>query len=323
MTDQDPPAGDVEPANPSEGAEHPASQVPAAQPTSPKRFRAATDDELDPQSFIVTDDRSALRAILRGGSVARNHGDAEFIGNAIRRLARTLHETAQQFHAGTGLVSIPQLRRVRFGHSVTVDLQVGADEDIQLALSGARSSPTIEAADALKRLLTADADDILPRALDFRPDAVSEYRQFLNLLAGDNVVLVWQTPSEPRTVVEYSSVDARRDFAILDRPGEARTEEVRVPGTLTMADSRRHRFELSLPSDLNRPPLLKGKQTVQGTYSEEMGHRLKDDGLWDSEVMATIEVTHDAPESTPLPRDPTFVLVEAEPLLPHRTKAMF
>jgi hypothetical protein len=311
---EDPPH-DPAPHQPEDQIEDEADAIP------PKRFRAATDEELDPQSFIVADDRAALRAVLRGGSIETDRGDAEFIGNAVRRLARTLHETANRYRHGTGAISIPLLRRVEFGHSVEIDLEIGNDEDVQLDTAGRPRSPTIDAASALIDLFAAEPDDLLARALDFPSDAVAEYRQFLNLLAGDNVTLEWQSPLRPEQVVQYSSVDARRDFAILDRPGEPRTDVVHVPGTLTMADSRRHRFELSLPSDLNRPPLLKGKQTVQGAYSEEMGHHLKDEGLWDSEVMATIEVTYDAPGSTPLPRDPEYTLVAAEPLM--RTSPMF
>jgi hypothetical protein len=37
--------------------------------------------------------------------------------------------------------------------------------------------------------------------------------------------------------------------------------------------------------------------------------------MWDADVMATIEVTHDVPGTTPTPREPIYTLVNAEPLL--------
>lgn len=296
----------------------------APNPHQPRnRFRAATDEELDPQSFMVADDRSALRAVLRGGSIADDRGDATFIGGAIRRLAQVLRETAEQYRAGTGFVSNVLLRNLQFGHSVTVELEISVDENVQRGLDGTRHSPTIDAAHALAQVLGSPSpDELLSRALDLGPEVVASYKRLLNHLAGDSVVVEWQVPDATEVVV-LTSTDAGHDFAILDREGQRRTDTVSVPGTLTMADSELRQFALTLPSELARPPLLKGKHRVRGTYSEEMGNRLKSEGLWDSEVMASIDVTYDMPASTPTPRDPTYELVEVEPLIPPDSLILF
>lgn len=320
MTEDDRPDHDVESESESE-SESEAGEVEdrpeeAGAPRSHPRFRAATEDELDPQSFIVADDRSALRAVLRGGGISDDRGDADFIGGAIRQLARALRETAEAYRAGTGFISNSLLRNVQFGHSVVVELEISTEEDVQMGIEGSRHSPTIDAAHALGALLAANADDLVPRALKIGPDAVTAYKKFLDLLAGDDVTLEWQVPDASEIVV-VTSVDARHDFAILDREGEQATEQVEVPGTLTMADSELLQFAVTLPSELARPPLLKGKHRVRGTYSAEMGARLKSQGLWDSQVMAIIEVMYDLPGTTPTPHDPTYVLVGAEPLLPN------
>ena len=318
-------SGGEQPPEPDEpNPDAPASPDPSPPDPATKRFRAATDDELDPQSFIVSDDRSALRAVLRGGSIANDGGDADFIGGAIRRLAQSLRETAEQFRAGsTGFLSNALLRRVEFGRSVTIELEISPDENVQLGLDGARHSPTIDAARALAGLLAArDPHQLLSLALDLGPDAVAPHKRLLNHLAGDKVTLELQVPDTTEVVV-VRSTDASHDFAILDREGERRTDSVEVPGRLTMADSELRQFALSLPSELNRPPLLKGKQRVRGTYSQEVGDRLKAEALWDSQVWATIEVTYDAPGSTPTPRDPSYVLAHAEPLLPDAPPTLF
>jgi hypothetical protein len=227
-----------------------------------KRFRAATDEELDPQSFIIADDRSALRAVLRGGRIAKDRGDADFIGGAIRRLARALREAAQNYkQVGEEFVNAALLRRVKFGQSVIVELEISEGERVERGLDGSRRAPTIEAARDLGALLSADADDLVKRALPLGPDAVAEYKRFLNLLGEDEVTLEWQVP-DTRVIVVVTSEDARRDHAILDRQGERTTGTVTVPGTLTMADSRRHRFELSLFAGQTRPPLLRNKSLV-------------------------------------------------------------
>lgn len=301
---------------PSESAEPDGDETSAAPERSERRrrFRAATEDELDPQSFMVSDDRSTLRAVLRGGSIAHNRGDARFIGGVIRRLAEALRKGAEVHRAGTGFISNAQLRSLEFGHSVVVELEISPEEDVQLGIEGERHSPTIDAARALGQFLGADPEELIPRALKLGPDATVAYKRMLNILAGDEVTMEWQVPNQSDIAV-ISSADARHDFAILNREGEQRVESVAVPGKLTMADSELRQFALTLPSELARPPLLKGKHRVRGTYPEDVGARLKSQGLWDSDVMATIEVTFDVPGTTPTPRDPTYILADAEPLV--------
>jgi hypothetical protein len=317
MTDDERPGKteDDESPGPAESAE----EVPAPR----KRFRAATHDELDPQAFIIADDRSALRAVLRGGSIADDGGDADFIGGVIRRLAQALRESAEAFRAGaTGFVSNAQLRKVEFGHSVIVELEISPGENVQMGIDGHRHSPTIDAAHALGQLLAAEPENLVSQALGLGFEAVATYKRFLNLLAGDDVILEWQV-CDAAEIVVLTSIDARQDFAILDRKGDPRIETTQVPGKLSMADSELMQFALTLSPDLERPPLLKGKHRVRGTYPEDLGARLKSQSLWDSEVMATLEVTHDEPGTTPTARDPTYVLVDAKRLLPPSAPPLF
>jgi hypothetical protein len=307
VTDDDDP--ELEPVEASD--DEPAIDTATAQP---KRFRAATDKELDPQSFIVGDDRSALRTVLHGGSILKDRGDAWFIGRAMQHLTRSLRETAEQYRRPTEVINNALLRTLAWTSSVVIELEISAVERVEQTLDGTRRSPTIDAARALGNLLGADADDLLPRALQLGPKPTAEYKQFLHLLAGDDVTLEWQVPDSDQIVV-VTSADANRDFAILSREGQPATEQIRVPGTLTMADSRRHRFELSLPAKTPATRFLARKKTVWGEYAEEVGHRPKEEGLWDTEVMATIDVTYELPDTTPTPRESTFILVSAEPLI--------
>ncbi len=272
---------------------------------------------------MVADERSALRVRMFGGSIHSIRGRAEFIGDVIRRLARTLKETAEAQATKAQTIGDAQLRTAALGASIVIELEIAEDEQVQRGLDESRNSPTIEAARTLGRLLAAPADDLVELALKLGPEAATEYKRLLNTLGGDEVTVEW-LPAESTRYVVVTSADARRDFAILDREGEQRTEVVQVPGTLTMADSRRHRFELSLPSGAIRPPLLKGKSLVEGTYDEDVGLRLKSEGFWDAEVNTTIEVTYDVPETTPIPRDPQYRLLDAELLVPPpQTEPMF
>lgn len=291
-----------------------AAPPPAAQDVTPpqQRFRAATDEELDPQSFMVSDDRSALRAVLRGGSIETTRGDADFIGGAIKRLAVALRQSAERYREGKPIGN-PMLRRLEFGSSVTIELEVSPDEEVVRDLNDQRHSPSIDAVRIIGELLATAPDDLVAKALPLGPDAVAAYKRFLGVLGQDHIELEWLSPNAV-DVVTVTSADARHDVAILDREGARGTQRLTVPGTLTMADSELRKFALTLPKSLERPPLLKGKHRVQGTFSEEMGVHLREAGLWDSDVTATIAITFDVAGSTPTPREPQFELVQAEAL---------
>ena len=299
-----------------EGSEQSPTEEESALP--PKRFRAATDDELDPQSFMVSDERIAARATLRGGSVGTESGDAQFIGEAIQRLAGAMRAAAHLFREGVITLANPLLSKLAFGQSVTLEFEIAVEEEILIGADQARHSPTIEAARRLHKMLAAEPTELTSQAIELGPDAVWAYREFLNVLAKDSVTLEWQVPDVPQVVI-ITSEHARRDAAILGREGERATERLVVPGTLTMADSELKQFKLTLPPNVKRPPLLKGKHRVSGTYPEGLGQKLKDENLWDSEVTATIEVTHDVPGTAATPREPAYQLVDAEPLIPPPT----
>lgn len=310
MTDEEN-SEQVEPAEPAEQGMPDDPQAAVPEP----RFREKTKDELDPQNFMIADDRSALRTVLRGGSILGDRGDAWLIGGAMRRITKALRETAEQYRRPGEVIENALLRNLAWTKSVVIEFEVSAGERVEHTLDGSRRSPTIDAARALAELLgTEDAGHLLPRAIQLGPGSINEHKQFLHLLAGDDITLEWQVPDAERIVV-LSSTDAYRDYAVLSRDGESATERIRVPGTLTMADSRRHRFELSLPARAPETRFLGRKKTISGDYAEEVGHHLKDEGLWDTDVMAAIDVTYDLPQTTATPREPTFVLVGAEPLI--------
>jgi hypothetical protein len=164
-------------------------------------------------------------------------------------------------------------------------------------------------------LLSAEPEQLVDRAVRLKQNATDAYKSFLNVLAKDAVTLEWEVLLEPRVVV-VTSGHARRDAAILNREGERATERLVVPGALTMADSELKQFKLTLPAEVGRPPRLTGKHRLYGTYPDELGQKLKEQGLWDAEVTATIDVTYDIPGTTATLRPPAYRLVDAEPLVP-------
>jgi hypothetical protein len=284
-----------------------------AEPVAGKRFRTARPEELAPQSFIVSDERAAGRLRLFGGSVQGVRANAEFCGEAIRRLARTLKETARsQMPDLAHLVEDSQLRSARLGHSIVIELEIGLKEELAVQLDGTTTSPTLRAAHTLSELLAAQPDQLVDLALSLSHEATREYRQFLKVLGNDDVTVEWLVPRSDRYVVTTSK-DLRADHAILVAEGQEQTKVFYIPGTLTMADSMRDRFELRLMPPRDQAPFFKGKTSVKGKYDEAVGDLVKAQGLWDTEVLATIEVTYDELNSTVTPRPYAYRLVAATP----------
>ncbi len=268
---------------------------------------------------MLSDDRTAARATLRGESIGTGSGDARIIGDAIRRIAGALREFAQPHREGS-IVALtnPLLSNLIFGQSVTLEFEIGVVEDIEIGLDGTRHSPTIDAARRLREMLAAEPTELAERAIKLGPNAAGAYKTFLNVLAKDSVTLEWQVPGVPQVVV-ITSDHARRDALILSENRGGTVERLVVSGTLTMADSALNQFKLTLPAEVERPTRLKGKHRVHGKYPEELGWKLKDESLWDSQVTATIEVTYDPSDTSAIPRKPTFRLIDAEPLIPPPT----
>lgn len=294
-------------------ASDPAPEQVEPDPVPGKRFRTARPDELAQQSFIVSDERAAGRLRLFGGSVQGVRANAEFCGETIRRLARTLKETARsQMPDLAHLVEDSQLRSAQLGHSIVIELEIGLREELAVEIDGTVTSPTLRAAQTLGELLVAQPDQLVELALSLSHEATREYRQFLKVLGNDNVTVEWLAPRTDRYVVTTSQ-DLRADHAILVADGQEKTAVFYIPGTLTMADSMRDRFELRLMPPRDPAPFFKGKTSVKGNYDEAVGDLVKAQGLWNSDVLATIEVTYDELNSTVTPRPYAYRLVAATP----------
>lgn len=311
MIDQDPPE---DPALEDERGDDPTPEAGEVEPkpTPGKRFRTARPDELAPQSFMVADERAAGRLRMFGGSIQGIRGGAEFCGDAIRRLARLLKETAVLYAGPNQFVGEAMLRGATLGQSIVIELEIGVGESVGVDVEGRPSSPTIEAARTLGSLLAAPTAELVRLAEALPSDATNEYKQFLKLLGSDNVTVEWMSAGASEYVVT-TSLDARHDHAILDSEGEEVVETFPVPGVLTMADARGLKFELELGTSRPDSAFFRRRTTVKGKYAEEVGEAIEAQGLWNHDVLATVEVTYDAPNTTVTPRKPAFRLIDAVP----------
>jgi hypothetical protein len=256
---------------------------------TPQRFRAADEESLDPSSFMVRDD-AAAEFIVRGGSVARDRGDAGFIGELLSRAATALQGIASSGKGVGDSLGVPQLFQLRFGDSVVVQLVLGPDESQRLSEDG-RSSPTLDAARTIRRLASAEPEDLLPLAVDVGEEGIRAYKHLLDLVASDDVEVDWYDPDVEEATL--TSERAYRDHQILDREGEEEEITLKVNGVLSMADADNNVFGLKLPVGMERPPALKGKKKLLGRYDDPIGFKLKQENLWNSHVRATIRITRE------------------------------
>ncbi|HEY6731915.1 MAG TPA: hypothetical protein VI039_12945 [Solirubrobacterales bacterium] len=181
-------------------------------------------------------------------------------------------------------------------------------EDEALRLDGFDASPAVLAAQRVGDLMEAEGDELVELARSVGPRATRAYRQLLKAIGeSDKATVSWAAADrEPATV---SSTQAARAFRALDREGESESDEFTVLGHLSMADADVNRFKLKLFKGAPRPPQLKRKRVVHGTYEDPVGVLLTEHGLWNKDVEAEIHVERERAETVATPRDPTFVLV--------------
>lgn len=297
-----------------EADDQPSEETEAAAILPPKRFRARTEENLYRQRFMLADEDAAAIATLSEGSIGSKSGNAKFLGGVITRLATALGETAKLHRAGVSALSDALLSTVAWENSVTLVFLVADGEEVRFGADGLRHSPSLDAARDLFVLLSAEPVELLPRAVQLGPNAIGAYRNFLNVLASDAVTFELSVPEVPQAV-EVTSDHARRDAALLKQPGQRVTQRLTVQGKLTMADSSLKKFKLTLPADKDeRHPVLASKRQILGDWPEALGQKLHDLHLWDEPVTAVIEMTVDFPETTATPRQPEYVLIDAEPL---------
>jgi hypothetical protein len=93
---------------------------------------------------------------------------------------------------------------------------------------------------------------------------------------------------------------------------EPRRFTVTVYGTLQIADAIQHGFGLRLDPKGDRPPELRGRRVIRGTYTPRAGDLIRDRGLWGKSVRAQLRIERDALVSTSAIRPPVFTLLDVE-----------
>ena len=194
--------------------------------------------------------------------------------------------------------------------SARIRFIVGDGETIRM--EDETSSPSVDAAQYVADLMQADGDELLTLAREAGPDGAKAYRQFLKVVAdAEDAQVGWRGFGRQPVVVD--SEKATKNFITLDREGEKESEELTVPGHLSMADAKRKQFRLELPSRWPRPQELKRKRNIEGTYEESVNRLVEGPpNLWNSDVVARIRINREREDTVAAPRKPKFELLSVE-----------
>lgn len=247
--------------------------------------------------------------VAKGKHFGPHRADGLTLAEVIKSFVVALHEIAQNMKRPLEWAVPSDVDLFEFA-SAHIRFIVGEGETIRM--EDETSSPTVDAANYVADLMQADGDELLTLAREAGPDGAKAYRQLLKVVAeAEDAHIGWRGYGREPVVV--TSDKATKNFITLDREGERESEELTVPGHLSMADAGRKQFRLELPSGWPRPLELKRKRSIEGTYEESVNQLVKSQNLWNSDVVARIRINRERAETVAAPRKPKFELLSVEP----------
>lgn len=259
---------------------------------------------------------------VSGERIGHDKGDGEAIGIALQRISQFLKS----------LGGNQSFTNVAWGNSVTfefaprsaeleasnahVDVTSGEPLAVPTAIdesdpeSEEDAVPTLQVAAALAaELIALNSTQAAETAANLGSEVAQSYRSLANVLSKRQLTLKADDPrgSEPAVI---GPTKAKRISEALRDVTEPKVSTVSAFGSLSIADATQQGFGLRLDPTLPKPPELRRKSLVRGLYTPEAGEKIRDDGLWGKDVVATLEVTRDAVISSSTIRPPKYTLVD-------------
>jgi hypothetical protein len=245
--------------------------------------------------------------VAKGKLFGERQADAFALASLIRSYAATVYEVAKHQMRPGDQPALPGVSRLRLA-SAHIDFVVGVNEAITMDED---SQPAIKAARVVSDLMKARDDELLELAREIGEDGTKAYRKLLKAIGdADDAKVTWEAPGRPAITV--SSIEAAKAHRTLSREGDTETDDFTVLGHLSMADDHLNRFVLRLFSDGPRPPQVKSKQLLRGSFEDHVGELVKEHGLWGADVEAGIHLERERAETVATPREPKFILTSAK-----------
>jgi hypothetical protein len=301
---------------------------PAPRSRRRTRLREVADEALEGRGHLMSADpaQARIRATFTGHGVESDRVDAETFGDSVRKLARLFTSLTE---------SRPQVFALGFGNSVVIE--IGAPEDeVERASKALAEAERVESPEQRERLIAqalpettlaayatrdlfeASEVDVVGASLSYGTQVTDAYKAFVRTLAEDDLSLRLSLPSgsDPSATqgvieVELSSEEAQTYKEALTAVGDDEVLHVRAVGILAMADSGSRTVRLTLDRNAPKEPALRNHRTVTARYSGRAHREIKEQGLWDQEVVAEFEMTRDRRGTTAHLRRPTFLLLGA------------
>jgi hypothetical protein len=294
--------------------------------------RAKRDDLIPWVRAEGTDIGAERELILRGSGIGSVRADLDKLSGALSQLATILRRNgAEPFLSARGVV---------LGNSAHVYL-VPASDEIRRAERSLSEAAALESTDAGKTkagqkrvhtllraavpdldvalaltgaLMEAPVDETPMRAAELGQNVAEAYKSLATTLSKGGLTLevpVIRLDEEAaipaRAVLGYGK--AERVALALKSPSEPVVEVVDVIGQLSLADSNKKLFGLDLDRNRPIPEALRRKRMVKGHYTAAVEDVIVQQGLWNTRVLASIEIEKDALISTSRIRPPEFRLV--------------
>lgn len=299
--------------------ERPEGELPAeddesveATPDAPPEFTPTPPDQLpnqvhmEAEGDLEVDPAGTIKAV--GQSFHTGRVDAVAFSDFVKRTAAAIEALAKDGVRQAGdFAGRLQMLTPKFA-SAEVTFILGPNETKRLDEEG--SSPSRDAAAVLSELLETPAEELLEKVANRHDDSVKAVRAFLTVIREENLKVEWTAYN--RDPVEIDGPTAASSVAVLEREGDPLTDDITVKGHLEMANDGTNTFSMTIaPGD--RDPLLKGRQKVKGDFSDLVKESVKAQGLWGSDVEASVRVRREREGSAAVRKDFLFTLLSVKP----------
>jgi hypothetical protein len=296
--DKPPLSSDPEQSTDAEEVEEGAVERPKFKPTEKDELKQDRHMEANPQQEVGT-------LLAKGDEFGSLGANAIALADLIRSYATTIFEVAVHAKRPGDVPAYPAVRNLKIA-SAKVLFIAGENESIQL--DDPESSPAVRASQKVTELMSAEDEDLVEMAREIGPKGAAAYRSVLKAIGdSQNAKVSWASPGGTPVVV--TAIGAQKAFRTLTREGESESDGFTVLGRLSMADEYKNRFELRLYKGAPRPPQVKRRRLVKGSFDETLGEFVKEQNLWGKDVEAVIHVERERADTVATPRDPSFVLL--------------
>lgn len=300
---------------------------------SRKQLKKRAKSELKPWwRFQARDPAEPVDVTVSGRGIGKTQGETTAVGAAMQRVGGLYK----------ALVGSPgYVDNLAWENSVTIRIRPN-DEDVKRARDALRTVAELEGQEkraseerrpeieqrleeAVERsipdvymasklaanLLSATPKEAPALAIRHGSGVAQAYRTLANAAVRNEFTIAIHVPGEDKPT-QLTPEKAKRVAEELKHVAEPEEFVVIAFGVLSIADATQKTFGLRLDARRRRPDVLRGKQIVRGTYTEEVEQQIIEDGLWGKAVRAKIRVERDAVVSSSTIRPPVFELMAVE-----------